>query len=405
MTHAAQAEIPTSATPLTAPTSSEAKLTEFIRLHPVVEKMAVEASRLQASDVFFSPDFPPAWKIGGQMHPAPTKPLSKEDAEKMVLSTMNPAQQQKFLNELELNYSIVAKNGVRFRVNAYHEQGRIGMVLRRITTAIPTVDELYLPPILNQLIMKSRGLIILAGPTGAGKSTTLAAMLDYRNTHAANHILTIEDPIEYVHKPKKSIITHREIGVDTLSWENAVQNALREAPDVVCIGEVRSAEGMDYALKLAQTGHLCCCTLHASTANQAIERVVNFYAEEQREQVLMDLALNLVCIVGQRLAVLKDNSGRRAIIDLLINTTTIQDYIIKGDFLEMKNIMTKSLNDGMQTFDQHLFQLYRDNLITFDEALRQADSANDLRLQIQLHESGENAAGGLSGDMNKLGLL
>lgn len=391
--------------PESAPSASPQINIDTIHLHPVVEKMASEALRLNASDIFFCPDFPPAWKISGKMQPAPTKPLGKEDSAKIVLSTMSRAQQQKFVEELELNYSIVAKNGVRFRINAYHEQGRMGMVLRRINTEIPTVDDLHLPPILNQLIMKSRGMIILAGPTGSGKSTSLAAMLDYRNNHAANHILTIEDPIEYVHKPKKSIVTHREVGVDTHSWENAIQSALREAPDVVCIGEVRSAESMDYALKLAQTGHLCCCTLHASTANQTIERIMNFYPEEQHEQVLMDLGLNLVCIVGQRLAVLKENRGRRAIIDLLINTTTVQDYIIKGQLMEIKTIMTKGKNDGMQTFDQNLFQLYCDGEITFDEALRQADSANDLRLQIQLHESGNQAGTMVNDSMSNLGLV
>lgn len=370
--------------------SESASFAETIQLHPIVEKMASEAVRLNASDIFISPDFPPAWKVSGKMQPAPTKPLSKEDTEKIVLSTMNRAQKHKFMEELDLNYSITAQNGVRFRVNAYHEQNRIGMVLRRITTEIPSVEKLYLPSVLNELMMRPRGMIILAGPTGSGKSTTLAAMLDYRNAHAANHILTIEDPIEYVHKPKKSIVTHREVGIDTLSWENAVQSALREAPDVVCIGEVRSAESMDYALKLAQTGHLCCCTLHASTANQTIERIMNFYPEEQHEQILMDMALNLVCIIGQRLTVLKDGKERRAIIDLLINTPTVQDYITKGELMEIKNIMAKASNDGMQTFDQHLFQLYCDGLVTFEEALRQADSANDLRLRIQLYEKGQN---------------
>ena len=381
-------------------------LLETVQLHPIVEKMASESLRLNASDIFFSTDFPPAWKVDGKMQPAPTKPLTKEDTEKIVFSTMNKSQIRKFIEELDLNYSIITKSGVRFRVNAYHEQGRLGMVLRRITTEIPSVDNLHLPPVLNELMMKSRGMIILAGPTGSGKSTTLAAMLDYRNANAANHILTIEDPIEYVHKPKKSIVTHREIGVDTLSWENAVQSALREAPDVVCIGEVRSAESMDYAMKLAQTGHLCCCTLHASTANQAIERIINFYPEEQHEQLLMDLALNLVCIIGQRLAVLKNVKGRRAIIDLMINTTTVQDYIAKGEFMEIKNAMAKSGNEGMQTFDQHLFQLYINDEITFEEALRQADSANDLSLRIKLHESGGNATSSIINDeMAGLGLL
>lgn len=362
---------------------------EVVHIHPVLEKMAVEAVRLNAADIFISPSFPPSWKIDGKITPAPTKPLTGEETAKIAMSTMTTVQRQRFMQELDLNYSIIAKNGVRFRVNAYHEQGRVGMVLRRITTDIPTTQSLFLPPVLDELVMKKRGLIILAGPTGSGKSTTMAAMLDYRNANSAGHILTIEDPIEYVHKPKKSIITHREVGVDTLSWDNAMQSALREAPDVVCVGEVRSDESMAYALKLAQTGHLCFFTLHASSANQAIERILNFYPEEQHKQVLMDLALNLVCIIGQRLAVKKDGKGRRAVIDLLINTATVQDYIYKGELMQIKELMAKAGNDGMQTFDQCLFQLYVDGVIDFEEALRQSDSPNDLRLRINLYEQGE----------------
>lgn len=365
---------------------------ETIHIHPVLEKMAAEAVRLNAADIFISPGFPPSWKIDGIITPAPTKPLTGDETAKITFSTMTMAQRQRFIKELDLNYSIIAKNGVRFRVNAYHEQGRIGMVLRRITTDIPTIESLFLPPVLNELVMKKRGLIILAGPTGSGKSTTMAAMLDYRNANSAGHILTIEDPIEYVHKPKKSIFTHREVGVDTLSWDNAMQSALREAPDVVCVGEVRSDESMEYALKLAQTGHLCFFTLHASSANQAIERILNFYPEEQHKQVLMDLALNLVCIIGQRLTAKKDGKGRRAAIDLLINTATVQDYIYKGELMQIKDLMAKAGNDGMQTFDQCLFQLYVDGVIDFDEALRQSDSPNDLRLRINLYEQGEKGA-------------
>lgn len=362
---------------------------EVIYLHPILEKMAEEAVRLKAADIFISPGFPPAWKIDGKIMPAPTKSLTNDDTAKIVMASMTRAQRQKFITELELNYSVIAKNGVRFRVNAYHEQGRMGMVLRQITTEIPTIESLFLPPILNELVMKKRGLVILVGPTGSGKSTTMAAMLDYRNNNSAGHILTIEDPIEYVHKPKKSIITHREVGVDTLSWDNAMQSALREAPDVVCVGEVRSDASMEYALKLAQTGHLCFFTLHASGADQAIERILNFYPEEQHKQILMDLALNLVCIIGQRLAIKKDGKGRRAVIDLLINTATVQDYIYKGEIMSLRNIMAKSKNEGMQTFDQCLFQLYVDGIIDFDEALRQSDSPNDLRLHIRLYEEGQ----------------
>ncbi|PIT08925.1 type IV pili twitching motility protein PilT [Snodgrassella alvi] len=378
-----------------APASTQSPIAqerETIHIHPVLEKMATEAVRLNAADIFISPGFPPSWKIDGKITPAPTKPLTAEETAKIAMSTMTTAQRQRFMAELDLNYSIIAKNGVRFRVNAYHEQSRVGLVLRRITTDIPTIQSLFLPPVLDELVMRKRGLIILAGPTGSGKSTTMAAMLDHRNAHSAGHILTIEDPIEYIHKPKKSIITHREIGVDTLNWDNAMQSALREAPDVVCVGEVRSDESMEYALKLAQTGHLCFFTLHASSANQAIERILNFYPEDQHRQVLMDLALNTVCIIGQRLAVKKDGKGRRAVIDLLINTATVQDYIYKGQLMQIKELMAKAGNDGMQTFDQCLFQLYADGIIDFEEALRQSDSPNDLRLRINLYEQGEKGA-------------
>lgn len=384
-------ESPNTVTPRNDVSNKETTATgkDNLFLHPVLEKMAEEAVRLKAADIFISPGFPPAWKIDGKTMPALTKPLTAEDTAKIVMTTMSKSQWQKFKTELELNYSIVARNGSRFRVNAYHEQGRVGMVLRQITTEIPTIENMLLPPVLNELVMKKRGLIILAGPTGSGKSTTMAAMLDYRNANSAGHILTIEDPIEFVHKPKKSIITHREVGVDTLSWDNAMQSALREAPDVVCVGEVRSDESMEYALKLAQTGHLCFFTLHASSADQAIERILNFYPEEQHKQVLMDLALNLVCIIGQRLAVKKDGKGRRAAIDLLINTTTIQDFIYKGELMEIKDMMAKCGNEGMQTFDQCLFQLYVDDVIDYEEALRQSDSPNDLRLRIKLYEDGQ----------------
>ena len=400
----AAAEVPTpargrvDAVPITAKSVSEehtlsaaAKregLAAPVQPHPLLEKMAVEALRVGASDIFISTDFPPAFKINSVLTPAPLKPLLAEEAAKIVLSTMNAAQKIKFAQDLELNYALQAQNGVRFRVNAYHEQSRIGMVMRRITTEIPTVDELYLPQALKDLSMKPRGLIILAGPTGSGKSTSQAAMLDWRNEHAAGHIVTIEDPIEYIHHPKKSIVTHREVGIDTLSWDNAMQSAMREAPDVVCVGEVRNALSLEYAMNLAQTGHLCFFTIHANNASQAVERILNFFPEERHQQLLMDLALNLVCIIGQRLTVKKDSSGRRAIIDLLINTPAMQDYIFKGQLVEMKALQGKAEGDGMQTFDQDLFHLYCDEIIDYNEALRQADSVNDLRLRIKLYEEG-----------------
>ncbi|WP_425423487.1 PilT/PilU family type 4a pilus ATPase [Stenoxybacter acetivorans] len=355
-------------------------------LHPVLEKLAAEAVRSNASDIFICTDFPPALKINGQLSPVPAKPLSPDEAAKIVFSSMNLLQQREFTQELDLNYSIKSKDGVRFRVNAYHEQNRIGMVLRRITTEIPTIDELLLPQPLKDISMRKRGLVIVAGATGSGKSTSMTAMLDWRNEHSAGHIVTIEDPIEFVHKPKKSIVTHREVGIDTLSWSSAVENAMRQAPDVVCVGEVRNEMSMEHALHLAQTGHLCLFTIHANNAAQGIERVLNFYPEDRHQQVLMDLALNLVAVIGQRLVPTKDGKSRRAIVDLLINTPAMQDYILKGDFFEIKQLMNKAGSDGMQTFDQNLFDLYTQGLIEYDEALRHADSPNDLRLRIQLAE-------------------
>ena len=322
-------------------------------LHPLLEKMAMECEKRQASDIFISAGFPPSFKINGELFPVPLKPLTANDTQTLVYSTMMPEQRPKFDKELELNYSVQSAGGIRFRVNAYHEQGRVGMVWRRITTKILTVDDLQLPQGLKDLAMQPRGLLILAGATGSGKSTSMAAMLDWRNKHSAGHIVTIEDPVEYLHKPIKSIFTQRELGTDTNSWSMAVQSAMRQAPDVVCVGEVRNEHTMEYALQLAQTGHLCIFTIHANNAVQTIERIINFYPEERHQQVLMDLALNTVGIVGQRLARLK-NGGRTAIVDLLINSPAMQDRI------------------------------------SYDEALRQAESVNDLRLKIKLWEEGNS---------------
>ena len=357
-------------------------------LHPLLERMSAECERRGASDIFISAGFPPSFKINGELTPVPLKPLTQQDTQILVHSTMNADQRARFDQELELNYSVSASDGVRYRVNAYHEQGRMGMVWRRITTKILTVDDLKLPQGLKDLAMQPRGLLILAGATGSGKSTSMAAMLDWRNKHAAGHIVTIEDPVEYLHKPIKSIFTQRELGIDTNSWSMAVQSAMRQAPDVVCVGEVRNEHTMEYALQLAQTGHLCIFTIHANNAVQTIERIMNFYPEERHQQVLMDLALNTVGIIGQRLARLKAG-GRRAIVDLLINTPAMQDHIFKGELMECMGLMTRSETDGMQTFDQDLFKLYTEDLITREEALRQAESVNDLNLQINLWEDGK----------------
>ena len=367
----------------------EPSMSQKAALHPLLEKMAAECEKRGASDIFISAGFPPSFKINGELTPVPLKPLTQQDTQVLVYSTMSSEQRSRFDHELELNYSATSKDGIRFRVNAYHEQGRMGMVWRRITTNILTVDDLKLPQGLKELAMQPRGLLILAGATGSGKSTSMAAMLDWRNKHAAGHIVTIEDPVEYLHKPIKSIFTQRELGVDTTSWSMAVQSAMRQAPDVVCVGEVRNEHTMEYALQLAQTGHLCMFTIHANNAVQAIERIMNFYPEERHQQVLMDLALNIVGIIGQRLVRLKEG-GRTAIVDLLINSPAMQDYIFKGELMECMELMNRSETDGMQTFDQDLFKLYTDGRITVDEALRQAESVNDLRLKIELWDKGND---------------
>ena len=367
----------------------EPSMSQKAALHPLLEKMAAECEKRGASDIFISAGFPPSFKINGELTPVPLKPLTQQDTQVLVYSTMSSEQRSRFDHELELNYSATSKDGIRFRVNAYHEQGRMGMVWRRITTNILTVDDLKLPQGLKELAMQPRGLLILAGATGSGKSTSMAAMLDWRNKHAAGHIVTIEDPVEYLHKPIKSIFTQRELGVDTTSWSMAVQSAMRQAPDVVCVGEVRNEHTMEYALQLAQTGHLCMFTIHANNAVQAIERIMNFYPEERHQQVLMDLALNIVGIIGQRLVRLKEG-GRTAIVDLLINSPAMQDYIFKGELMECMELMNRSETDGMQTFDQDLFKLYTDGRITMEEALRQAESVNDLRLRIELWDTGND---------------
>lgn len=360
-----------------------------VHIHPILDRMCFDAEDRGASDIFISAGFPPAMKINSKLTPVSLPTLTAADTQAIADSTMTDEQKETFRRELELNYSIQSRSNTRYRVNAYHEQGRAGLVLRRINTDIPTVEDLQLPPVLNNLIMKPRGMLILAGATGSGKSTSMAAMLNYRNHNLPGHMITIEDPIEYLHSPKKCIITQREIGIDTESWELAVQNAMRQAPDVVCIGEVRSQESMEYALQLAQTGHLCVFTIHATSANQAIERIMNLYPEERHKQVLVDIAMNLTGIIGQRLVIKKENKGRTAIVDLLINTPAVQDLIFKGDLMGIKELMQRSIDEGMQTFDQNLFRLYIEGKIDYNEAIRQADSANDLRLRIQLHEEGD----------------
>ena len=358
-------------------------------LHPLLDRMCEEAEKRNASDIFISAGFPPAIKVGGTLTPMPHKALNGADTAAIAESTMNPDQLEAFNRDWEINYSVQSRSNTRYRVNAYHEQGRVGMVLRRVSQDIPEMKTLGLPEKLQELALAPRGLLILAGPTGSGKSTTMASMLNYRNQKLPGHIVTIEDPIEFIYKPCRSIFTQREIGIDTDNWKTAVQSAMRQAPDVVCIGEVRSEESMEYALQLAQTGHLCVFTIHASTASQTIERIINFYPEDRRQQVLMDLALNLVGIIGQRLTI-KKNRQRTAVTDLLLNTPAMQDLIFKGELLEIRDLMARSGSNGMQTCDQNLFNLYAQGQIQLSEHLRQAVSANALRLRIQMHDEGNN---------------
>ena len=383
----AEHQMPT-ATPVAS--ASNAGPQQLQQAYMNLQKIMLYAAEKNASDIFIAPEFPPAVKINGKITPLSSKPYTAEITRDTVLSTMTPKQIKDFQNELELNYAIKANSDVRFRVNAYHEQGRIGMVMRKINTEIATLDDLGLPPILKDLSLEKRGLIIVVGATGSGKSTSMAGMVDHRNKLLAGHIITIEDPVEYVHRHHKSIVTQREVGMDTLSWHAALKSAMREAPDVVIVGEVRDEESMSRAMELAQTGHLCMCTLHATNANQAIERVINFYDEARHAQIFMDLALNLKSIISQRLVLKKDGTGRTVAMDILLNNPAVQDLIFKGDISGIKDIMNRAQEEGMQTFDQHLLRLYAAGEIDYEEALRNADSINDLRLSIKLREEGRD---------------
>lgn len=337
-----------------------------------------------ASDLFITAGLPPSIKVSGKMVPMSKTALTPEQAMEMVHATMNEAQIQEFEAERECNFAIHSPTAGRFRVSAFYQRNFAGMVLRRIETEIPSVDELQLPEVIKKLAMTKRGLIIFVGATGTGKSTSLASMIGYRNANSKGHIITIEDPIEFVHEHKGCMVTQREVGVDTPSFEIALKNTLRQAPDVIMIGEIRTAETMDYAVAFAETGHLCLATLHANNANQALDRIINFFPADRQHQVWMDLSLNLRGMVAQQLVPTIDGKGRRAAIEVLINTPLVSDLIKKGDVHALKEIMTKSTEQGMQTFDQALYQLYRDGQISYESALASADSANDLRLLIKL---------------------
>ena len=338
----------------------------------------------KGSDLFITADFPPAFKIDGKVTPVSNQPLSSIHTMELARAIMNDKQAATFEMTKECNFAIHPSGLGRFRVSAFIQQGRVGMVLRAISTAIPGFHELGLPDILQEVALTKRGLVIVVGATGSGKSTTLAAMVGHRNANSHGHIITVEDPIEFVHPHGNCIITQREIGIDTDDWGSALKNSLRQAPDVIMIGEIRDREAMDYAIAFAETGHLCLATLHANSTNQALDRIINFFPEERRQQLLMDLSLNLKGMVSQRLIPLRSTKGRCAAVEIMLNTPLISDLVFKGQVHEIKEIMKKSREHGMQTFDQSLFDLYEADKISYEDALRNADSVNELRLSIML---------------------
>ena len=341
----------------------------------------------KGSDLFLTAEFPPAIKVDGAVARVSPQPLSPNHTMALARSIMSDRQMAEFERTKECNFAISPAGIGRFRVNAFIQQGRVGMVLRTIPADIPTIDQLGLPQVLKDVAMTKRGLCIFVGATGSGKSTSLAAMVDWRNQNSFGHIITVEDPIEFVHPHKNCIITQREVGLDTDSWEAALKNTLRQTPDVILMGEIRDRETMEHAIVFSETGHLCMATLHANSANQALDRIVNFFPEERREQLLLDLSLNLRGMISQRLMPRQGTKGRIAALEVLLNTPLVSDLIAKGDVVEIKEIMQKSRELGMQTFDQALFDLFEAGSITYEDALRNADSVNNLRLQIKLHST------------------
>ena len=337
------------------------------------------------SDLFLTAEFPPAIKVDGKVTKVSPQPLTPGHTLALARSVMNDKQAAEFERTKECNFAISPGGVGRFRVNAFIQQGHVGLVMRVIPQIIPTIDGMGLPQVLKDVVMTKRGLVILVGATGSGKSTTLAAMVDHRNENSHGHIITLEDPVEFVHPHKNCIVTQREIGIDTDGWEIALKNTLRQAPDVILMGEIRDREAMEHAVQFAETGHLCMATLHANSANQALDRIINFFPEERRSQLLMDLSLNLKALVSQRLMPRQEGKGRVAAVEILLNTPLIADMIFKGEVGEIKEIMKKSREQGMQTFDQALYDLFEGNDITYEDALRNADSVNDLRLQIKLN--------------------
>ncbi len=345
----------------------------------------------KASDLFITAGFPPALKIDGRVTPVSNQQLTPQHTMALARSVMNDKQAEEFEATKECNFAVSPAGIGRFRVNAFVQQARVGMVFRTITTEIPKFEDLGLPPVLKDVVMSKRGIVLFVGGTGSGKSTSMASLIGYRNENSHGHIITIEDPIEYVHEHRGCVVTQREVGVDTDSWHAALRNTLRQAPDVILIGEIRDRETMDHAIAFAETGHLCMGTLHANSSNQALDRSINFFPEERRPQLLMDLSLNIRALVSQRLIPRKEGKGRACAVEILLNSPLISDLIFKGEVHEIKSIMAKSRELGMQTFDQHLFELYESGQISYEDALRNADSVNELRLMIKLQ--GQEAKG------------
>ncbi len=342
----------------------------------------------KASDLYITAGLPPSMKVNGRIEPVTQNALSPEETSEMVMSMMSPAQREEFDATHECNFAVSESGVGRFRASAFVQRNQAGVVLRRIETYIPSIEELNLPPILKNLSMTKRGLIIFIGATGTGKSTSLAAMIGYRNKNGSGHIVTIEDPIEFVHNHENCIITQREVGIDTESYEVALKNTLRQAPDVILIGEVRDRETMNHAIAFAETGHLCLATLHANNANQAMDRIINFFPEDRRPQLFMDLSMNLKAFIAQQLIPRADGKGRRVCVEILLGTPLAQDLIRKGEVHKLKELMKQSGQQGMITFDQALFELYKAGEITYDDALHYADSANEVRLMVKL-DSGD----------------
>jgi len=368
-----------------------------IKLMQELLKRVVER---QASDLFITANFPPAIKIDGEIRPQMERALTSEQSAILVRAIMNDRQTKEFDATKECNFAIAPPGIGRFRVSAFVQQSHVGCVIRLINAKIPSFEELDLPPILKEVVLSKRGLVIVVGGTGSGKSTTLASMLGYRNDKTRGHIVTIEDPVEYVHQHKGCVITHREVGVDTDSWEAALKNTLRQAPDVILIGEIRTRETMEYCIQFAETGHLVLATLHANSSNQALDRIINFFPEERREQLLMDMSLNIRALISQRLIPREAGSGRIAAMEIMLNSPLIQDLIFRGEVAKIKEIMARSNRIGMKTFDQALFDLYEQGNISYEDALRNADSKNELRLRVKLESKRENKPIEADGDLS-----